>query len=76
MASYLSQVKNDVKEVFDAAFEELWSEILEPALKQSYSNGLAEGKKKANGKPDDDSASEAEGSGRRFRRRRTTGVST
>ena len=34
MASYLAQVKNDVKEVFDAAFEELWSEILEPALKQ------------------------------------------
>ena len=67
MASFLAQVKNDVKEVFDAAFEELWSEILEPSLKESYSNGLAAGKKRGNGKTEDQ-APESQGSGRRFRR--------
>lgn len=43
-SSYLAGVKTKVREVFDAAFEELWKEVIEPALKQSYRNGVEAGK--------------------------------
>jgi len=42
--SYLSGVKSDLKGLFDEAFDHAWQEIVEPALKQSYKNGVADGR--------------------------------
>lgn len=42
--SYLSDVKSQLKEVFDEAFDHAWQEVVEPALKQSYKNGFDAGK--------------------------------
>ena len=63
-ASYLATVKAEIKEVFDAAFEELWRVVVEPALKQSYRNGVEAGK----GGPEPQTQQESKG--RRFSRQK------
>ncbi len=42
--SYLADVKSELKGLFDEAFQHAWEEIVEPALKQSYKNGVADGR--------------------------------
>jgi len=42
--SYLAIVKDDLEELFGEAFEATWRDIIEPALKQSYKNGLETGR--------------------------------
>ena len=51
--SYLEEVREKVKQVFDRAFEEAWS-LIEQELKNSFKNGLATATaKKHKGKPKD-----------------------
>lgn len=69
MASYLAEVKDDVKGILDEAFEALWKDVIEPALKQSYKNGLADGKKGDAGQ-EEDSGGSGRRPGNRFRRKR------
>lgn len=49
--SYLADVKSDLKGLFDEAFDHAWKEIVEPALKESYRNGVADGRKAASDEP-------------------------
>ena len=51
MGSYLSEVKQRLEETFIDAFDRAWKEVVEPALKDSYANGLEAGRKK--GDPSD-----------------------
>ena len=41
--SYLADVKSQLKNVFDEAFDYAWKDVIEPALKESYRNGVADG---------------------------------
>jgi hypothetical protein len=50
--SYLAEIKSDLKGLFDEAFDHAWKEIVEPALKQSYRNGVADARA-GKGNPDD-----------------------
>jgi hypothetical protein len=45
MGSYLSEVKQRLEETFIDAFDRAWKEVVEPALKESYTNGLEAGRK-------------------------------
>ena len=40
MSSYLADVKSELEQLFSEAFQTAWKEVVEPALKQSYRNGL------------------------------------
>lgn len=42
--SYLSDVKCQLEEVFFDAFGRAWKETVEPAVKQSYKNGVEAGR--------------------------------
>jgi len=42
--SYLADVKSQLKGVFDEAFDYAWKDVIEPALKQSYKNGVEAGR--------------------------------
>jgi hypothetical protein len=42
--SYLATVKDELEELFGEAFEAAWRDVVEPALKQSYKNGLETGR--------------------------------
>jgi len=42
--SYLADVKSELQGLFEEAFDHAWKEIIEPALKTSYKNGLADGR--------------------------------
>lgn len=44
MASYLAGVKIDLEQLFREAFETAWKDVVEPALKESYRNGVKAGK--------------------------------
>lgn len=44
MASYLAGVKSDLDQLFHEAFEAAWKDVVEPALKQSYRNGVKAGR--------------------------------
>jgi hypothetical protein len=68
VASYLAGVKQNLKALFDEAFESAWREIVEPALKESFRNGVESGR---SGKepPADGSAHP-----RRFLKHRTAGA--
>ena len=61
--SYLAGVKSELEDVFIDAFERAWKEVMEPALKQSYKNGVKAGTQGTE-RPDDDSG------GQRGRKRR------
>lgn len=41
--SYLADVKSEIEDIFLEAFEKTWKEAVEPALKQSYKNGVKAG---------------------------------
>jgi hypothetical protein len=45
MGSSLSEVKQRLEETFIDAFDRAWKEVVEPALKESYANGLEAGRK-------------------------------
>jgi hypothetical protein len=45
MGSYLSEVKQRLEETFIDAFDRAWKEVVEPALKESYANGLQAARK-------------------------------
>jgi len=70
--SYLAEIKTDLKGLFDEAFDHAWREIVEPALKQSYKNGVADGRA-GKGSPND--AGDAKPRRQWSQRRRTGGES-
>ena len=45
MSSYLSDVKSKLEDVFIQSFEQAWKDVVEPALKESYKNGVEAGRK-------------------------------
>lgn len=45
MGSYLAEIKQRLEETFIDAFDRAWQEVVEPALKESYANGLEAGRK-------------------------------
>ena len=70
MASYLAEVKSDLEQLFHEAFEAAWKDVVEPALKQSYRNGVKAGK----AVPENDSDNgQGERPRRRFLKARTRG---
>jgi hypothetical protein len=58
--AYLSDVKSQLRAVFDEAFDYAWKDVMEPALKQSYRNGFLAGKA-----GDDSAGAQAESQRRR-----------
>ena len=50
--SYLAGIKTDLKGLFDEAFDHAWKEIVEPALKESYRNGVNDGRAGKGGQND------------------------
>jgi len=63
MASYLAGVKSDLEQLFGEAFDAAWRDVVEPALKQSYRNGVKAGKA---GTENDSENGQAERPRRRF----------
>jgi hypothetical protein len=45
MAAYLTEKKEALEQMHIELFERAWKEIVEPALKESYANGLEAGRK-------------------------------
>ena len=45
MSSYLSDVKSRLEDVFIQSFDQAWKDVVEPALKESYKNGVEAGRK-------------------------------
>lgn len=43
--SYLSDVKSRLEDVFIQSFDQAWKDVVEPALKESYKNGVEAGRK-------------------------------
>lgn len=67
MGSYLANVKEELEDRFGRFFDDLWKDVIEPQLKESYRNGVEAGKSGRN-------QSSGDGvnppSRRRFKRRR------
>ena len=68
--SYLAGVKTQLKGVFDEAFDYAWKDIVEPALKESYKNGVEAGRAERGEKPTED----PKPARRRFGKTRTAAV--
>ena len=47
--TYLKGVKASLENAFIESFERTWKEVVEPALKESFKNGVNEGRKVGGG---------------------------
>jgi len=47
MSSFLEEVRAELSALHRQAFEKTWDDVVEPALKQSFKNGLETAKKEA-----------------------------
>jgi len=49
MSSFLEEVRAELEAHHKEAFQKAWDDVVEPALKQSFKNGLETAKKEAGG---------------------------
>ena len=51
MSSFLGEVRKDYEDLIRDAAEKTWKEVVEPALKKSFKNGVLTGSSQEPGRP-------------------------